>query len=168
MRSLNFVGRKGLAALLATSMALSACAADTQGDRIDPIPEIDGKIAEAVAESANANRAIAEVEVATAAPKRAGPGSSVPAGVVLPPEAVQPVTIDWNGPIELLLEEMAKRAGYSFRMTGNKPANPFMVSISAHEEPLFGIVRRAGAMAHGYADIGFNPSTRIIEIRYGG
>lgn len=152
----------------AASLLLSACAATTGSDPRSPIDAIDGKIAEAVETSANANRAIAEVEVATAAPKRAGPGSTVPAGVVLPPESIQPVTIDWQGPIEPLLEEMAKRAGYAFRQTGNRPSNQVMVSVSAKEEPLFGVVRRAAAMAHGYADIGFNPSSRIIEIRYGG
>ncbi|MFG6082116.1 DotD/TraH family lipoprotein [Paracoccus litorisediminis] len=167
MQSPTVFGRRGFAALVASTLLLSACAA-TKVEQVDPIPEIDGKIAKAVEESANANKAISEVEVATAAPKRAGPGSTVPAGVVLPPESIQPVTLDWNGPIEPLLEDMAKRAGYSFRKTGNEPANKVMISITAREEPLFGVVRRAGAMAHGYADIGFNPTSRIIEIRYGG
>lgn len=133
-----------------------------------PIPSIDAQIAEAVQTSASANEAIAQVEVATAAPKRAGPGQTVPAGVVLPAEAVQPVTVDWQGAIEPFLAEMATRAGYSFNVTGNKPANAMMITITANEEPLFGVVRRAGAMAHGYADIAFNPSSKSIEIRYGG
>ena len=91
----------------------------------------------------------------------------VPPTVVLPPEAVQPVTVDWQGPVETLIQDLAARAGYSFRTTGQAPANLKMISIVANEEPLFGVIRRAGAMAHGYADIAFNPSTRTIEIRYG-
>ena len=161
MRKMTHIG------LVAAGLLLSACAA-SNNPVADPIPEIDSKIAEAVETSANANAAIAEVEVATAAPKRAGPGQTVPAGVVLPMEAVQPVTVDWQGPIEPFLEQMAGRAGYAFRTTGNKPSNQVMITITANEEPLFGVVRRAGAMAHGYADIGFNPSARVIEIRYGG
>ena len=148
---------------------LSACGSmTTETPKVDPIPEIDAKIADAVETSSKANEAIAQVEVATAAPVRAGPGQSVPPGVVLPPEAVQPVTVDWQGAIEPFLAEMAVRAGYAFSVTGNKPANPMMISITANEEPLFGVVRRAGAMAHGYADIAFNPSAKIIEVRYGG
>ena len=155
--------------MLAMAALLSACAAT--GDKpvkVDPIPAIDSKIAEAVETSANANEAIAQVEVATAAPVRTGPGMTTPPNVVLPVESVQPVTVDWNGPIEPFLQQMATRAGYAFKVTGNKPANPMMVTINASEEPLFGVVRRAGAMAHGYADIAFNPGARVIEIRYGG
>lgn len=146
---------------------LAGCAVpNAQGSA--PIPGVDDRIAEAVETSANANMAIAQVEVATAKPKRAGPGMSVPPSVVLPDESVQPVTVDWQGPIEPFLQQMAGRAGYAFRTTGRKPANPMMITLVAKEEPLFGVIRRAGAMAHGYADIGFNPSARLIEIRYGG
>lgn len=144
---------------------LASCA-----PQIEDLPEdpgIDDQIHEAVATSAKANKAIAEVEVATAAPVRPGPAASVPAGVVLPADAVQPVTIDWQGAIEPFLAEMARRAGYSYRTTGKAPANPVMITITANEEPLFGVVRRAGNMAHGYADIAFNPTARLIEIRYG-
>lgn len=161
---------KTIPALLIGAAALSGCVATpvTQAKpAVEPIPAIDSRIADAVDTSAKANEAIAQVEVATAAPKRAGPGQTVPPDVVLPPEAIQPVTVDWQGAIEPFLQEMANRAGYSFRATGRKPANPLMITITANEEPLFGVVRRAGAMAHGYADIGFNPSAKTIEIRYG-
>ncbi|MCW3782589.1 DotD/TraH family lipoprotein [Defluviimonas salinarum] len=161
--------RKTTASVLVMAAIVSACGSMTEKTaEVPPIEAIDSRIAEAVETSANANRAIAEVEVATAAPVRQGPGQAVPPNVVLPPEAIQPVTADWQGPVEPFLEEMATRAGYSFSVTGRKPANPMMITITANEEPLFGVVRRAGAMAHGYADIGFNPSARTIEIRYGG
>jgi hypothetical protein len=153
---------------MSAAVLMSACTMTTPGSQVDPIPEIDRQIAEAVETSARANEAIAQVEVATAAPERAGPGQNVPPGVVLPPEAVQPVTVDWQGAIEPLLEEMATRAGYAFSVTGDAPVNPMMISITANEEPLFGVVRRAGAMAHGYADIAFNPAAKTIEVRYGG
>ncbi|MCE6959680.1 DotD/TraH family lipoprotein [Cereibacter sphaeroides] len=152
-------------------LLLSACASVQPGapaeDETPPIAEIDARIAEAVETSANANRAIAEVEVATAAPVRSGPAPLPPPGVVLPPEAVQPVTVDWQGPIETFLQDMANRAGYSFKSSGRRPANPMMITITANDEPLFGVIRRAGIMSHGYADIAFNPSGKVIDIRYG-
>lgn len=154
--------------LFVAALALSACSGVRGVEQIQPITDIDQIIAEAVEISSNTNRAIAEVEVATAAPVRPGPGSQVPPTVILPPEAIQPITVDWQGPIETLIEDLAGRAGYGFRVTGRAPANRMMVSVVANEEPLFGVIRRAGAMAHGYADIAFNPSTRTIEIRYGG
>ena len=154
--------------LIISGALLSACASTVMEEETPPIEEIDTIIADAVDSSANANRAIAEVEVATAGPVRAGPQPSVPPTVVLPPEAVQPVTLDWQGSLESLIQDLTNRAGYTFQTTGQAPANLKMVSIVANEEPLFGVIRRAGAMAHGYADIAFNPSTRTIEIRYGG
>lgn len=156
-----------LGASLAAIAILAGCAVPNNNVS-KPIPGVDDRIAEAVETSANANSAIAQVEVATAKPKRAGPGMTVPASVVLPDESVQPVTVDWQGPIEPFLHQMAGRAGYAFRTTGRKPVNPMMITLVAEEEPLFGVVRRAGAMAHGYADIGFNPTAKLIEIRYGG
>lgn len=156
-----------VAQLLLAGALLSACASGKIEEEAPPIEDIDNIIAEAVDTSASANRAIAQVEVATSAPMRAGPQPSVPPTVVLPPEAVQPVTLDWQGPIEPLVRDLAARAGYSFRTTGQAPANMKMVSVVANEEPLFGVIRRAGAMAHGYADIVLNPASRAIEIRYG-
>ena len=107
-------------------------------------------------------------EVATAAPVRAAPGAEIPANVVLPPESIQPITVDWNGPVESFLEDISQRAGYELVVTGRAPANQVMISINANNEPLFGVVRRAGNMVHGYADIGFNPGSKKIELRYGG
>jgi hypothetical protein len=154
---------------LAILTAFSGCASQYERDApTPPIGEVDAKIAEAVEMSANANRAIAEVEVATAAPVRAGPSQSVPENVVLPPEAVQPITVDWNGPVETFLQAISQRSGYKLSVTGRAPANQIMVSLRAEEEPLYGVVRRVGNMVHGYADIALNPSNKTIELRYGG
>jgi uncharacterized protein YceK len=154
---------------LAAITVISGCASQYGRDiPTAPIDDVDAKIAEAVEMSANANRAIAEVEVATAAPVRAGPVQSVPENVVLPPEAVQPITVDWNGPVETFLQAISQRSGYKLSVTGRAPANQIMVSLRAEEEPLYGVVRRAGNMVHGYADIALNPSNKTIELRYGG
>jgi hypothetical protein len=154
---------------LAVMTAVSGCASQSgRGVDTPPIDEVDAKIAEAVQTSANANRAISEVEVATAAPVRAGPQQHVPENVVLPPEAVQPITVDWNGPVETFLQAISHRSGYRLVVTGRAPANQIMISLRAEEEPLFGVVRRAGNMIHGYADIALNPANRTIELRYGG
>lgn len=153
--------------LMMTALAVTGCARGSAQD-VSAQRQIDQAIARSIDTAANANAAIAEVEVATSAPTRAGPSPSPPPNVVLPAEAVQPVTVDWQGPVEPFLEQMAERAGYVFSSTGSRPANPMMITITANQEPLFGVVRRAGIMVHGYADIAFNPSKRVIEIRYGG
>lgn len=152
---------------LVTVAALSACAPQVAEDT-PQISKVEERIADAVEKASNANVAIAEVEVATSSPVRAAPGSEVPRNVVLPAEAVQPITVDWNGPVESFLEDISERAGYDLIVTGRAPANQVLITITANDEPLFGVVRRAGNMVHGYADIGFNPGVRKIELRYGG
>jgi len=161
------MSKKALILSLMAAAAVSACATQ-QTEDIPQIVEVEEKIAEAVDKASNANTAIAEVEVATAAPVRAAPGAEIPANVVLPPESIQPITVDWNGPVESFLEDISQRAGYDLVVTGRAPANQVMISINANNEPLFGVVRRAGNMVHGYADIGFNPGSKKIELRYGG
>jgi hypothetical protein len=147
--------------------ALAACTQPNPEPQLE-IVAVDKKIAKAVEKASNANTAIAEVEVATAAPVRAAPAAEIPSNVVLPPESIQPITVDWNGPVESFLEDIAGRAGYELVVTGRAPANQVMITLNADEEPLFGVVRRAGNMVHGYADIGFNPGAKKIELRYGG
>lgn len=97
-----------------------------------------------------------------------GGTDSTPPQVVLPTHAVQPVTITWNGELESLLIQLASRGGYNFTTTGQRPPTPMVLSIVADEEPLFGIVRRAGMMTPGYADIAFNPATKTITLHYKG
>lgn len=158
---------KPVMSVLLLLAAISACT--TVEPDLDPsIVEVDAVIAEAVRKASTANVAIAEVEVATAAPVRAAPGADVPRNVVLPADAIQPITVDWNGPVESFLEDIARRANYQLVVTGRAPANQVLITIVAKNEPLFGVVRRAGNMVHGYADIGFNPGAQTIELRYGG
>ena len=162
------MSKKSIFLSLMAAAAVSACATTPKTEDIPQIIEVEEKIAEAVDKASNANTAISEVEVATAAPVRAAPAAEIPANVVLPPESIQPITVDWNGPVESFLEDISKRAGYELVVTGRAPANQVMISISANNEPLFGVVRRGGNMVHGYADIGFNPGSKKIELRYGG
>ncbi|KKK84734.1 hypothetical protein LCGC14_2780360, partial [marine sediment metagenome] len=119
------MSKKALILSLMAAAAVSACATQ-QTEDIPQIVEVEEKIAEAVDKASNANTAIAEVEVATAAPVRAAPGAEIPANVVLPPESIQPITVDWNGPVESFLEDISQRAGYELAVTGRAPANQVM------------------------------------------
>lgn len=150
------------------ALAVSACSTAQHEVMSPDISEVDQKIAESVEKAAAANAAIAEVEVATAKPVRAAPAATIPANVVLPAESIQPITADWNGPVEGFLSDIAERAGYKFVATGRAPANQMMVTITADNEPLYGVVRRAGNMIHSYGDVALNPSNKTITLRYGG
>lgn len=154
--------------LVLAASAVSACTVPNNETMSPDIDQVETKIAESVEKAAAANAAVAEVEVATAKPVRAAPAATVPENVVLPAEAIQPITADWNGPIEGFLKDVSERADYKFKVTGRAPANQMMVTIQADDEPLYGVVRRAGNMVHSYADVALNPTSKTITLRYGG
>lgn len=164
---------------LALIAGLAACAQKPEIEK-RAADSIDGQISEAVRVSDGMSRQVAgsaganivsvqNVDGFDEAPAQAVPVAPVQgAGVVLPAHAVQPITVTWNGELESFLGNVASRSGYVFKVNGNRPSTPMMIAIVADEEPMFGVVRRAGNMARGYADVVFNPSTKIIEIRYRG
>lgn len=88
------------------------------------------------------------------------------AGLVPPPESVQPVSARWNGEVEGLINHLAARAEYAVRVTGTKPAVPMTVAVVAHEEPLRSVLARTAAMTSGYARISMDEASKIINIRY--
>ena len=122
-------------------------------------------LSRAAASSAEANRRIAGLEIAEAG-SPAAPAMVLPAGTVLPPELLQPVSVDWNGPLEPLLQAIAGRAGYGFRVSGTPPAGGVMVAVRAASQPLFEVVRTAGLLVTSQAAVVLNPSSRLIEVRY--
>ena len=163
--------------------ALSACAAKPSVEKATA-DSIDGQISEAVRVSDGMSRQVAASganiasvrsvsnleQAGQSVPDGASSGGAdaTPPGVVLSPDAVQPITVTWNGELESFLANIASRSGYMFKVSGIRPNTPMMISIVADEEPMFGVVRRAGNMARGYADVVFNPSSKTIEIRYRG
>lgn len=169
---------------LALILGLAACGSKP-GVEKRSADTIDGQISEAVRVSDGMSRQVASSSGASIASVRnvkdfeqggdsvpssvsSGGTDSTPAGVVLSADAVQPITVTWNGELESFLANIASRSGYVFKVSGTRPSTPMMIAIVADEEPMFGVVRRAGNMARGYADVVFNPSTKIIEIRYRG
>ncbi|HYF98398.1 MAG TPA: type IVB secretion system lipoprotein DotD [Coxiellaceae bacterium] len=79
-------------------------------------------------------------------------------------------SIDWNGPIEPLLQKIATASHYKLKVLGVAPAIPILISINAQNEPLADILRDVTFQAQNKAGIivypGRSASTRIIELRY--
>lgn len=76
------------------------------------------------------------------------------------------VQVDWTGPIEPLMREIAAFAGYNFKVVGMSPAIPVLIS-SIHDDVEIGdIAREAHLQAKERADIVIYPKNKTIEIRY--
>lgn len=76
------------------------------------------------------------------------------------------VTIDWNGPIEPLLTQVANATGYSVNILGKAPSLPILVTVIARNQPIGEVLRNAGYQCGDKADIVIFPNTKIIELRY--
>lgn len=76
------------------------------------------------------------------------------------------VTIDWNGPIEPLLTQIADATGYTVNILGKEPTLPIIVTVIAKNKPIGEVLRDAGYQCGDKADIVIFPNTKIIELRY--
>jgi defect in organelle trafficking protein DotD len=75
-------------------------------------------------------------------------------------------SIDWNGPIEPLMTQVATASHYRLRVLGNEPAIPIIVSLTKKNVPLADVLRDAGLQAGSRADVIVFPSSKTIELRY--
>ena len=75
-------------------------------------------------------------------------------------------SIDWTGPIEPLVRQIAKASHYRLRVLGNKPPIPVLISLDVKDAPLADILRNASYQAQKGATISIYPKTKIIELRY--
>lgn len=83
------------------------------------------------------------------------------------PQALQhAVTLNWTGPAEPLVMELAKKAGYTYGTLGSEPAVPVLVNIQATNQPLIEILRNIGLQMGSRADLKVNGQTRVMEIHY--
>jgi defect in organelle trafficking protein DotD len=77
-----------------------------------------------------------------------------------------PTSLDWDGPVEPLVKQIAYAANYQVHTLGKKPTIPIIVSVSAKDELIGNILRNVGYQCGNRASIVVFPSTRIIELRY--
>ena len=77
-------------------------------------------------------------------------------------------SIDWAGPIEPVLKQIATITHYRLRVLGTKPSVPVIVNLTATDELISDIVRNLDFQAASRANIRVyhRGGLRIIELRY--
>lgn len=75
-------------------------------------------------------------------------------------------SIDWTGPIEPLVKNIAAVSNYKVRVLGKNPAIPIIVSVTAQNQPVAVILRNAAYQSGNRANIVVYPNSRVIELRY--
>lgn len=125
------------------------------------IAAVEAKIVDAVENAELANASVVEDWTPRVV-------SILSEGSVLPSEAVQLIDVEWNGPIEDLLQDLAARAGLGFAVVGDAPEESAMIEIAARNDPLFGIAVRAGYFASERVAVALDPEAGLLELRWMG
>ncbi|HTM63592.1 MAG TPA: type IVB secretion system lipoprotein DotD [Gammaproteobacteria bacterium] len=75
-------------------------------------------------------------------------------------------TIDWSGPVEPLIRQIANASNYRVRVLGTRPAIPVLVTVYAKNVMLGDVLRDVGYQCGKRANVVLFPGSRTIEIRY--
>lgn len=75
-------------------------------------------------------------------------------------------TVDWSGPVEPLLQQIARASNYRVRVLGTAPAIPVLVTIYSKNVMLGDILRDVGYQVGKRACVVLFPRDRVIELRY--
>jgi defect-in-organelle-trafficking protein DotD len=75
-------------------------------------------------------------------------------------------SVDWSGPIEPLVRQLARSVNYRVRVLGRPPAIPVLVSVYDKNMMAADILRDVGFQAGRRATLVVYPEEQVIELRY--
>lgn len=150
----------GIIICLSLTLTLSACTTPKEPKGYS-LTKQENTLAEA---SYSVSRSVAELsETAQAAhplPNLASPPSPASYGMG------GITSIDWSGPIEPLLRQIAAASDYRVRVLGTAPGIPVLVTVYAKNAILGDVLRDAGYQCGRRASVIVFPDSRVIELRY--
>jgi defect-in-organelle-trafficking protein DotD len=149
--------------LLGLLISVSACGYAPNRAQPQLIAEpdsVDLMLAEA------ADRATRALETLSAMEQAKMPIKAIATVPNAPQELQRAVTFDWTGPIEPLVEELTRKAGYQYGIIGNRPVLPITVTMRATNKPLINVFRDIGIQMGARADLKVDGQSRMIEIQY--
>ena len=149
---------------LVAALAAMSVAACVQQPLPPPAPPptqspLEKTLSEAARESADALRALAEVEMAKTPPAKIDDQS-------VPDELKKQVSLKWVGPIGPAAQLVAREIGYEFSQAGKQPLATVVIDIRAVNQPVYQILQDIGLQAGKRADVSVNVASRRIEVRY--
>lgn len=77
-------------------------------------------------------------------------------------------SINWTGPVQPILKQIARSTHYQLTVVGRKPVIPVLVSLNIRNQPIATILRNITYQIVLKANIAVYPNRRIIELRYHG
>lgn len=75
-------------------------------------------------------------------------------------------SVDWSGPVEPLIQQIARTANYRVNVLGVPPAIPVLITIYDRNRMLADVLRDVGYQCGRRATVVVYPESRVIELRY--
>lgn len=122
--------------------------------------QVSALLADAASKASNALQTLASVEQARTPRTAVAPIGDAPS------ELRRAVTLNWVGPVDLITQTLASKAGYEFQSVGKKPVSPVVVTINAVNQPVIEVLRDIGLQLGKRGDVRVDGSTRMVEIHY--
>lgn len=145
------------------TLLLSSCAYMPQKRQVQLVAEpnsVDLMLSDAATRATRALETLAAMEQ-TQMPIK--PIASVPQA---PQELQRAVTFNWTGPVEPLVQELARKAGYSYGVIGAQPPLPITINLRATNKPLINVLRDIGMQMGARGDLNVNAQSRMFELQY--
>ncbi len=87
---------------------------------------------------------------------------------IVPAALLERVDVEFVGPVETLVEEMARKAGFDFDSAGAAPARPVVVDVKAASRPVIMVLRDAGVQAGRSAALVVDAERRHVRLDWTG
>jgi len=75
-------------------------------------------------------------------------------------------SVDWSGPVQPLLREIARSTSYRLRVLGPEPGIPVMVSVYDKNMKIGEVLRNIAYQCGRRATVAVYPEEQVIELRY--
>jgi defect-in-organelle-trafficking protein DotD len=75
-------------------------------------------------------------------------------------------SIDWSGPAEQLVKQLADSSNYRLRVLGARPAIPVLVTVYSKNIMVADALRDVGYQCGRRATVVIFPDSRVVELRY--
>lgn len=75
-------------------------------------------------------------------------------------------SIDWNGPVQPIVQQIANATHYQLKVLGKAPPIPVIVAVDAKNKPMGDVLRDIGYQTGKRANVVVFPSSHTIELRY--
>ncbi len=152
---------KRLPLIVSSALILAACAINPPNPQLVAEPDnVTLRLAQAADRAANALDQLAAIE------QTRTPTDLPPLAASAPPELRRSVTVNWIGPIEPLVRQLADRASYELKLTGNAPETAIISSVNVRNAPVIEVLRDVGLQLGSRAALKVDANLKIVELSY--